>query len=53
MYPQHLKHLNLAHLHQLAQNGFLPYDIVKIDFTHKARCVAGGHITDPPTSITY
>jgi hypothetical protein len=26
---------------------------VKMDFTRKARFVAGGHITDPPTSITY
>jgi len=26
---------------------------VKMDFTHKARFVAGGHVTDPPTSITY
>ena len=26
---------------------------VKIDFTHKARLVAGGHLTDPPTTLTY
>jgi hypothetical protein len=26
---------------------------VKMDFTRKARLVAGGHLTDPPTSITY
>jgi hypothetical protein len=26
---------------------------VKMDFTHKARFVAGGHMTDPPSSITY
>ncbi len=26
---------------------------VKMDFTRKARFVAGGHVTDPPTSITY
>jgi len=26
---------------------------VKMDFTCKARFVAGGHVTDPPTSITY
>jgi hypothetical protein len=26
---------------------------VKMDFTRKARFVAGGHMTDPPTSITY
>jgi hypothetical protein len=26
---------------------------VKMDFTRKARFVAGGHKTDPPTSITY
>jgi hypothetical protein len=26
---------------------------VKMDFTHKARYVAGGHMTDPPSSITY
>jgi Reverse transcriptase (RNA-dependent DNA polymerase) len=24
-----------------------------MDFTRKARLVAGGHVTDPPTSITY
>jgi Reverse transcriptase (RNA-dependent DNA polymerase) len=24
-----------------------------LDFTRKARLVAGGHVTDPPTSITY
>ena len=24
-----------------------------MDFTRKARFVAGGHVTDPPTSITY
>jgi hypothetical protein len=26
---------------------------IRMDFTHKARLVAGGHVTDPPTSITY
>jgi Reverse transcriptase (RNA-dependent DNA polymerase) len=26
---------------------------IKMDFTHKARLVAGGHMTDPPSSITY
>jgi hypothetical protein len=26
---------------------------IKMDFTHKARLVAGGHVTDPPTSLTY
>jgi hypothetical protein len=26
---------------------------VKIDFTRKARLVAGGHLTDPPTTLTY
>ena len=26
---------------------------VKMDVTCKARFVAGGHVTDPPTSITY
>jgi hypothetical protein len=26
---------------------------VKMDFTHKARFVAGGHMTQPATSITY
>jgi Reverse transcriptase (RNA-dependent DNA polymerase) len=26
---------------------------IKMDFTHKARIVAGGHVTDPPSSITY
>jgi hypothetical protein len=26
---------------------------VKIDFTRKARFVAGGHVTDPPTTQTY
>jgi hypothetical protein len=26
---------------------------IKIDFTQKARFVAGGHVTEPPTSITY
>ncbi|MGH3053464.1 MAG: reverse transcriptase domain-containing protein, partial [Gaiellaceae bacterium] len=26
---------------------------VKMDFTRKARLVAGGHKTDPPTSLTY
>jgi hypothetical protein len=26
---------------------------VKMDFTQKARFVAGGHKTDPPTSLTY
>lgn len=26
---------------------------VKLDFTRKARFVAGGHMTDPPASLTY
>jgi len=26
---------------------------IKMDFTRKARYVAGGHMTDPPSSITY
>jgi hypothetical protein len=26
---------------------------VKADFTRKSRLVAGGHMTDPPASITY
>ena len=26
---------------------------VKMDFSRKARLVAGGHLTDPPTSLTY
>lgn len=26
---------------------------VKVDLTRKARFVAGGHCTDPPTQITY
>jgi hypothetical protein len=26
---------------------------VKMDFTRKARLVAGGHMTDPPTTLTY
>jgi len=26
---------------------------VKMDFTRKARYVAGGHMTNPPSSITY
>jgi Reverse transcriptase (RNA-dependent DNA polymerase) len=26
---------------------------IKMDFTHKPRLVAGGHVTDPPSSITY
>lgn len=26
---------------------------VKIDLTRKARFVVGGHVTDPPTSLTY
>ena len=26
---------------------------VKMDFTHKARFVAGGHLTDTPETITY
>ena len=26
---------------------------VKMDFTRKARFVAGGHMTDPPSTITY
>jgi hypothetical protein len=26
---------------------------VKMDFTRKARFVAGGHQTEPPSSITY
>ena len=34
----------------------IPYRIVfdvKMDLTRKARICAGGHITDPPSSITY
>jgi hypothetical protein len=27
--------------------------VVKMDFTHKARFVVGGHMTNPPTSLTY
>jgi hypothetical protein len=30
-----------------------PYDFVKMDLSRKARLVAGGHRTDPPTSLTY
>jgi len=26
---------------------------VKMDFTRKAHYVAGGHVTDPPASLTY
>ena len=26
---------------------------VKMDLTRKARYVAGGHLTDPPSSMTY
>jgi hypothetical protein len=26
---------------------------IKMDFTRKARLVAGGHVTDPPVSIMY
>jgi hypothetical protein len=26
---------------------------IKMDFTRKARFIAGGHVTDPPSSITY
>jgi hypothetical protein len=26
---------------------------VKMDFTRKARFLANGHVTDPPTSLTY
>ncbi len=26
---------------------------VKIDFTYKARIVAGGYVTDPPACLTY
>eukprot|EP00978_Attheya_sp_CCMP212_P012594 scaffold31500_cov55-Attheya_sp.AAC.3 len=26
---------------------------IKMDFTRKARFVAGGHLTDPPASVTY
>lgn len=32
--------------------GHVVWD-VKMDFTHKARYVAGGHRTDPPKSLTY
>jgi hypothetical protein len=34
----------------------MPYDMifdVKMDLTRKARFVAGGHLTETPTSITY
>jgi hypothetical protein len=31
---------------------YLIFDI-KMDFTRKARFVAGGHVTDPPSSITF
>jgi hypothetical protein len=32
----------------------MPYDFrCEMDFTRKARYVAGGHMTDPPTSLTY
>ena len=33
-------------------NCHIIFDI-KPDFTRKARLVAGGHMTDPPASITY
>ena len=26
---------------------------VKLDFTHKTRFVAGGHMTEPPATLTY
>jgi hypothetical protein len=26
---------------------------IKMEFTRKARLVAGGHVTDPPVSITF
>jgi hypothetical protein len=26
---------------------------VKMDFTRKGRLVAGGHVTDPPSTMTY
>ena len=26
---------------------------IRMDFTRKARFVAGGHVTDPPAAITY
>ena len=35
---------------------WIPHDMVfdlKMDFTHKARLVAGGHKTDPPMQLTY
>jgi hypothetical protein len=32
--------------------GHIVWD-VKMDFTHKARYVAGGHQTDPPKALTY
>jgi hypothetical protein len=35
---------------------FIPHRIIfdlKMDFTRKARLVAGGHMTDPPTQLTY
>ena len=34
----------------------IPYHMnfeIKMDFTRKARLVAGGHMTDPPTHMTY
>ena len=31
---------------------FIIFD-VKMDLTHKARFVAGGHLTNPPTSMAY
>jgi hypothetical protein len=38
--------------------GYTPIEVhmvfdIKPDFTRKARLVAGGHVTDPPSSITY
>jgi len=32
--------------------GHIVWD-VKIDFTHKEHCIAGGHWTNPPKAITY
>jgi hypothetical protein len=37
----------------LLQSILNMYLHVKIDFTRKARLVAGGHLTDPPTTLTY
>lgn len=31
--------------------GHMVFD-VKMDFTHKAHYIAGGHLTDPPMSLT-